>query len=109
MVASMNRASGRWRVVGRAVPALVMAALAAAFGLFVPHFLDQDEYSYFVTVRFYADHSAMPVLGDPGTSYEGQMGPGYYVPAAIVYRVFVTFDDGSPCTLSVRWGSCCWG
>ena len=36
-----------------------------------------DEPSHFDTIQFYARHARLPVLGQPGVSYEGQMGPLY--------------------------------
>jgi hypothetical protein len=86
MIASLNRVTVHRDTVRYAIPTLVVLTLAAALGLFVRRFLDQDESSYFVTVRFDADNAAMPILGHSGSSYEEQTGPGYYVPAAIVYR-----------------------
>lgn len=73
--------------------AAVSVALGAAYAAFVPRSLPLDEVSYYSTVKFYATHHTMPVLGDPGVTYEGQMGPVYYVPAAVVYRVFRPLGD----------------
>jgi len=75
----------RRAVVAVGLLSAVMASLAVAL---VPADLDLDEASYYDTVRFYATQHAMPVLGEPGVSYEGQMGPVYYIPAAAVQAVF---------------------
>jgi D-alanyl-D-alanine carboxypeptidase (penicillin-binding protein 5/6) len=41
--------------------------------------LPYDEPSHWSTVLYYANHQRMPVLGDPGVTYEAQMGPVAYV------------------------------
>lgn len=61
--------------------------MALASGVFTPDLLDRDEASYYATVQWYAAHASMPVIGHVGVSYEAQMGPGYYVPAAVVERL----------------------
>ena len=67
-------------------PALVAIGLAgAAYVVFMPPGLPYDEPAHWLNVLWWLDHWAMPTIGDPGTSYEAQMGPVAYV----VYAVFV--------------------
>jgi D-alanyl-D-alanine carboxypeptidase (penicillin-binding protein 5/6) len=66
---------------------VLSAGLGALHAGLIPRFFGLDEFSYYATVKYYAAHHAMPVLGRPGVSYEAQMGPGFYVPAAIVYKL----------------------
>lgn len=64
---------------------LCSLTLGVFFAVAAPPGQPLDEPSYFSTVRYYAEHAAMPTLGDPGVTYEAQMGPMYYVPAALLY------------------------
>lgn len=47
-----------------------------------------DEPAHFQNVVFYARQHALPVLGYPHVSYEGQMGPVYYTFAAMIFSIF---------------------
>jgi D-alanyl-D-alanine carboxypeptidase (penicillin-binding protein 5/6) len=49
--------------------------------------LPYDEPSHWSTVLYYANHHRLPVLGDPGVTYEAQMGPVAYVVDAAVVRL----------------------
>jgi D-alanyl-D-alanine carboxypeptidase (penicillin-binding protein 5/6) len=79
-------------LAGLCLSVLCLGALHAAL---IPRFLGLDEFSYYATVKYYAAHHAMPVLGHPGVSYEAQMGPGYYVPTALIYRLFAPLGGGT--------------
>ena len=59
--------------------------LATAYAVLVRAGTPGDEPSHFDTVQFYAARHCLPVLGQPGVSYEGQMGPVYYSLAAVIY------------------------
>ena len=63
---------------------LVAIALATALVAVVPAGQPYDEPAHHANVVFYAEERRMPVLGEPDVYYEGQMGPGYYLPAAVV-------------------------
>jgi D-alanyl-D-alanine carboxypeptidase (penicillin-binding protein 5/6) len=79
--------------VRRASPpllAIVVGLSALLFVLFaalVPPGLPYDEPSHFGTVEQYAQRRALPVMGDPGVTYEAQNGPVYYASSAAVYEV----------------------
>jgi 4-amino-4-deoxy-L-arabinose transferase-like glycosyltransferase len=66
---------------------------AAAFVLAIPYTwivapgMPYDEPSHWSTVLYYANHQRMPVLGDPGVTYEAQMGPVTYVVDALVVHL----------------------
>jgi hypothetical protein len=66
---------------------LVALTIGILYIFFTPPGTPYDEPSHFVTVQYYASHRQMPVLGQPGVSYEAQMGPIYYTIAACVYSV----------------------
>jgi hypothetical protein len=55
--------------------AVLSLALGIAYAWIVRPGLPYDEPSDWSTVLYYADHRQMPVLGDPGVTYEAQMGP----------------------------------
>lgn len=61
--------------------ALVLGGLVAVL---TPPGLPYDEPAHWSTVVYEAAQVRLPVVGDPGTTYEAQMGPGYYVPSALV-------------------------
>lgn len=70
-------------------PMLVAGALAGiAFVALVPAGLPYDEPAHWSNVQFYLDQGRMPTLGEPGTSYEAQMGPVAYVLYALVAAPF---------------------
>lgn len=66
------------------VPLVATTILGTAFIVVVPPGLPYDEPSHWLNVLFYVDHLRMPVLGDPGVTYEAQMGPVAYVLDALV-------------------------
>ena len=70
--------------------ALVVAALLAAWA---PAGQPYDEPAHHSNVVFYARELRMPVLGEPGVHYEAQMGPVYYVLAAILLRLTGTAEQ----------------
>jgi hypothetical protein len=49
----------------------------------MPPGLPYDEPSHWLNVQFYLEHRRMPVIGEPGVTYEAQMGPVAYVVSAI--------------------------
>lgn len=65
-------------------PLAASAILGTAFVIVMPPGLAYDEPSHWLNVLYYVDHWRMPVLGDPGVSYEAQMGPVAYVLDALV-------------------------
>lgn len=68
-------------------PALVLAAsgvLASSFVFIVPPGVPYDEPSHWANVVYYLTEQRMPRLGEPGVSYEAQMGPVAYVLDALV-------------------------
>ncbi|QNF93450.1 glycosyltransferase family 39 protein [Janibacter sp. YB324] len=70
-------------------PALVMAALLAVWA---PPGQPYDEPAHHSNVVFYARELRLPVLGEPGVHYEAQMGPVYYVLAALLLRLTGTAE-----------------
>lgn len=60
------------------------AVLGIVFAWMIPLGLPYDEPSHWQNVVFYVTNLRMPVLGDPGVSYEAQMGPVAYVLDALV-------------------------
>lgn len=69
---------------------LVALALAGSIGfaLLTPPGQPYDEPAHWNNVTFYAEHGRMPVIGEPGSSYEAQMGPVYYALSAMVGSLF---------------------
>jgi hypothetical protein len=61
-------------------------ALAIVYSVAVPQGLPYDEPAHWANVTFIAEHWRLPVLGDPGTSYEAQMGPVVYVLDALLLK-----------------------
>ena len=80
---SLLRPAARLGLRARNDPGVAIAALALAVGAVyvwvVSPGLPADEPSHWSTVLYYVYHERMPVLGDPGVSYEAQMGPVAYV------------------------------
>lgn len=71
--------------IARLSPAwVVLGALLAgcAFALVTPAGLPYDEPSHWNTVRYIAANWRLPVLGEPGVTYEAQQTPLYYMMAA---------------------------
>jgi D-alanyl-D-alanine carboxypeptidase (penicillin-binding protein 5/6) len=77
-------------------------AIGAAFAVVTPAGQPADEPSYYSTLRHYATEYTMPTLGDPGVSYEAQMGPVYYVLAAPIDRIAAAFGGEKAGFLAVR-------
>lgn len=81
----------------RLTPNLVLWLVLLAVGLGLVYAcvaapgLPGDEPAHFGNVLFYQKHWVMPVLGEPGVDYEGQMGPLYYYVAAVIYSFFTGF------------------
>lgn len=66
----------------------VMTCIAgAAYAFVTTSGLPYDEPSHWATVQYYEHHGRMPVLGDKGVTYEGQMGPVAYVVDAGIVRI----------------------
>lgn len=63
---------------------VVLFALLAGtvFAVVMPAGLPYDEPSHWSTVQYIATHWTLPVMGDPGVTYEGQQAPLYYLMAA---------------------------
>ncbi|MFN3866307.1 MAG: hypothetical protein ACK4MD_06290 [Demequina sp.] len=77
------------RVARETWPAWVAGAIVgAAFVALVPAGLPYDEPAHWLNVEFYRDHGRMPTIGEPGTSYEAQMGPVAYVVYALITAPF---------------------
>jgi 4-amino-4-deoxy-L-arabinose transferase-like glycosyltransferase len=74
--------SARWSL--SFVLPILSLALGVAYVWVVRPGLPYDEPSHWSTVLYYANHHRMPVLGDPGVTYEAQMGPVSYVVDACV-------------------------
>lgn len=64
----------------------VVLAAGAVYALAVPLGLPYDEPSHWDYARYVASHWALPVLGEPGTTYEAQQGPVAYVVYAVPIR-----------------------
>lgn len=75
-VAGVARSS--WPALG------VIALVGAAFVAIMPPGLPYDEPAHWLNVQWWLDHWTMPVIGEPGTSYEAQMGPVAYAVYAVV-------------------------
>lgn len=80
--------SGWWT----ASSAVVATGVGLLFALRVPLGLPYDEPAHWGTVLFYATNHRMPELGEPGAPYEAQMGPIYYVLAAVVVDLVPAAD-----------------
>jgi D-alanyl-D-alanine carboxypeptidase (penicillin-binding protein 5/6) len=88
---------------GTRIAVVLLAAAAGALGLaaalLVPAGLPYDEPAHWSNVLFYADRLALPVLGEPGVTYQGQQAPLYYAIAAAVVRLV---GDAEAAFLAVR-------
>jgi hypothetical protein len=75
----------------RASSTVILAGLAFVLGAIyvwvVQPGLPYDEPSHWATVLFYSHHTKLPVLGDPGVTYEAQMGPIAYVLDGTIVRL----------------------
>lgn len=67
---------------------LLTLVVGLGYIVIVPPGTPYDEPSHFATVQYYATMHRMPVLGQPGVSYEAQMGPVFYTLAAAFYTLF---------------------
>ena len=74
--------------------ALCVAALLLGWAMTVavPPGLPYDEPAHHVNVEYYAHEGRLPVLGEPGVEYEGQMGPLYYTLAALALHATGTVE-----------------
>jgi D-alanyl-D-alanine carboxypeptidase (penicillin-binding protein 5/6) len=79
--------------------AAAAGALSLAAALLVPAGLPYDEPAHWSNVLFYADRLALPVLGEPGVTYQGQQTPLYYAIAAAAVRLV---GDAEAAFLAVR-------
>jgi D-alanyl-D-alanine carboxypeptidase (penicillin-binding protein 5/6) len=68
-----------WLVLG-------VLGIGAFYVWIVPPGLPYDEPSHWATVLYYANHARLPVLGDPGVTYEAEQGPVAYVIDAVADR-----------------------
>lgn len=66
--------------------ALLATTLSAWFALVVPPGQPYDEPSWWGTAVFYATNLRLPVLGEPGVSYEAIQGPVYFTLVAPLVR-----------------------
>lgn len=73
--------------------ALLALGLGMLVALLAPPGQPYDEPAHHANVVYYAEHHRLPVLGDADVHYEGQMGPGYYVPAALLLVATGTTDE----------------
>lgn len=71
----------------------IATCLALAYLLAVAPGTPSDEPSHFQMVQYYAVHWRLPILGEPGVSHEGQMGPIYYTLAGLLYKVVAPFSE----------------
>jgi D-alanyl-D-alanine carboxypeptidase (penicillin-binding protein 5/6) len=83
--------SRRWT----AAWAAIAIGIGVVFAVRVPLGLPYDEPAHWGTVLFYATTGRMPELGEPGATYEAQMGPVYYVLAAAVVRLTPSADPAT--------------
>lgn len=70
---------------------LVSLALGVGYVCLVAAGMPGDEPAHYQNVAYYLEHWCMPVLGQPGVNYEGQMGPFYYYCAAPIFGIFKAF------------------
>lgn len=72
------------RVIRAAISTLLVATavLGVVAAFVVPAGLPYDEPAHWSNVLFFAEERRLPILGEPGVSYEGQQTPLYYVGAA---------------------------
>ena len=66
--------------------ALLVSTVTLGIGYIVvtPPGLPYDEPSHWLNVQFYLEHHRLPVVGEPGVTYEAQMGPVAYVLLSLV-------------------------
>jgi Dolichyl-phosphate-mannose-protein mannosyltransferase len=66
---------------------LCCLALGFLYAVIVPLGQPYDEPAHLGNVEFYAREWRLPEVGEPGSTYQSQMGPGYYAPAGLLYSV----------------------
>jgi hypothetical protein len=88
---------------GTRIAIVALAVAAGALGLtaalLVPAGLPYDEPAHWSNVLYYAERLVLPVLGEPGVSYQGQQTPLSYAIAAGVVRLV---GDADAAFLAVR-------
>ena len=77
-----------------ALVSCVAVALGTVYAAVVPHGLPYDEPHHWLYVRHVAKHWSLPVLGDPGVTYEAQQGPVAYYAYAVVARLTTALGGG---------------
>jgi hypothetical protein len=82
----MDRCDRRWAIT----LSVTFFLCGVAFVVLVPPGLPYDEPSHFSTVQFYSHLNGMPVIGEPGVTYEAYHPPLYYYLAGLLYRVLVS-------------------
>jgi len=80
--------SDRQAAVGTAVLCVAVAILGTIAAFAVPAGLPYDEPAHWANTLYLAQHHALPVVGDPGVTYEGQQAPVYYLVAALLVGLF---------------------
>ncbi|MFD6700727.1 MULTISPECIES: glycosyltransferase family 39 protein [unclassified Microbacterium] len=70
------------------------AALGTIAAFAVPAGLPYDEPAHWANAVWVAVHGTLPVLGDPGVTYEGQQAPVFYLVAAGIIRLLGTGEAG---------------
>ena len=82
--------------------AAVSIVIAAAYVVVTPPGQPYDEPAHWSNVQFYAHEHRMPEIGEPGASYEAQMGPVYYAGSAILARPVEAVFDTETAFYAVR-------
>jgi 4-amino-4-deoxy-L-arabinose transferase-like glycosyltransferase len=96
-------------VLAAGAVAAISSVLFVAFAMIAPAGLPYDEPSHFGTLEHYAVNHAMPVMGEPGVSYEAQNGPVYYASTAPMFRaVDATASRSSAFHAARLWGLLAW-
>ena len=88
------RGTDRRAAIGVAVLCAATAVLGAVAVFLVPAGLPYDEPAHWSNVLYLAHHRTLPVVGDPGVTYEGQQAPAYYAVAAVLVGAFGSGSAG---------------
>ncbi|MGN7861619.1 glycosyltransferase family 39 protein [Microbacterium sp. 22303] len=70
------------------------AALGTIAAFAVPAGLPYDEPAHWANAVSVAEHGTLPVLGEPGATYEGQQAPLFYLAAAGIIRLLGSGETG---------------